>query len=42
MEQADAIVHEALLERLADRDLVELARRRAHKDSAIGMDIDQI
>jgi antitoxin StbD len=34
---------EALVEKLLDRDLVELARRRlAHKDTAIEVDIDSI
>lgn len=34
---------EALVDELADRDLVELVRQRlAHKDAAIEVDIDQI
>jgi antitoxin StbD len=34
---------EALVEKLLDRDLVELARQRlAHKDTAIEVDIDNI
>ena len=34
---------EALVEELADRDLVELVRQRlARKDTAIGVDVDQI
>ncbi|MBK5914654.1 type II toxin-antitoxin system prevent-host-death family antitoxin [Rhodocyclus purpureus] len=34
---------EALVEELADRDLLEIARRRlARKDSAIEVDIDEI
>jgi len=34
---------EALIEELADRDLVELVRKRlASKDTAIEVDVDQI
>ena len=34
---------EALVEQMADRDLVEIARQRlTHKDAAIAVDIDQI
>ena len=34
---------EALVEELADRDLIELVRQRlAHRDTAIEVDIDQI
>ncbi|BDB14092.1 type II toxin-antitoxin system prevent-host-death family antitoxin [Acidithiobacillus ferrooxidans] len=36
-------VFESLVEELADRDLLEVARRRlAHKDTAIEVDVEQI